>query len=71
MAGEVPEPAVDELEDARVDLDAGHRALVEHECREDVAAAAGADDDDLRRRADVVNDVGDVVELVLNRPDRR
>ena len=66
MAGEVAEPAVDELEDARVDLDAGNPALAEHQRRQDVPAAAGADDNDLRGRADVVGDVGDVVLEVLN-----
>ena len=45
VAGEVAEPAVDELEDALVDLDAGDRLLVERQRRQDVASAAGADDD--------------------------
>ena len=66
VAGEIAEPAVDELENARVDFDAGDAALVEHQRRQDVAAAAGPDDDDLRRRPEVVDDVGDVVLEVLN-----
>ena len=66
VAGEVAEPAVDELEDARVDLDAGNGALAEHQRREDVSSAAGTDDDDAGGRAEVMSDVGDVVLEVLN-----
>ena len=46
MTGEIAKAPIDEVDDALVDFDAGHLALVEHQRRKHVSAAAGSDNDD-------------------------